>query len=89
MKCWILTFRVEAPSFVVSARSGGSVCFAAYSRLIDQWYLIANGSEEIMDPPEMIFVDEKYVLEHPSKIFVRPEKIKSCLGKKSEQLMLF
>lgn len=88
MKKWILAFRVDPPAHVVSARTGGSVFFAAYSRWLRQWYLVANGSEEIIDEPEMLFLDEEYASDHPSKIIMRPEKIRSCRKKKSEQLLL-
>src|SRR5438477_7422824 len=69
VKHWTLTFRVIPPSEVVSARFGGSVFFAAYSKWLRQWYLIANGTEEKIEEPQMLFLEEDYVRTHPSNRF--------------------
>jgi hypothetical protein len=89
MKHWVFTFRVEPPAWVVSARTGGSVFFAAYSRIIDQWYLCANGTEEIIDPPDMLYLDEEYVRSHPRDLVKHPIKHTSLRPEKTTQLKLF
>lgn len=68
MKSWAFTFRLEPPNGVFSARNGGSVFFSAYSRILNQWYLVANGSEEKIDPPQMIFVEAEYAKAHAKDI---------------------
>jgi hypothetical protein len=90
MKHWVATWRIEPPvNKVVSVRFGNSVCFAAYSKLLDQWHLIANGTEaEIAEPP-MIFLEESYVREHQRKDFVAQTEVRSCRTKKDAQLLLF
>lgn len=79
---WIFSFRIEPPTGVFSARNGGSVFFSAYSRLLDQWYLVANGSEEKIDPPQMIFVSEDYAKAHEKDMRVRRPTIKLRESKK-------
>ena len=62
MKSWILSFRVHPPTgCVFSARNGGSVFSAAFSRVLNQWYMVIPGNgEEKIDEPQMIFVDDEY-----------------------------
>ena len=61
MKRWIETRLVEPPTHTVSGRTGGSVMFVGYSRLTDQWWLVANGSaEKIAEPPEL-FLDDDWI----------------------------
>jgi hypothetical protein len=67
MKQWIFTFRVEPPAGVVSGRFGNSVMFVAYQRLTDQWHWIYPGGAEKIEEPQMLFLDETWVREHPSK----------------------
>lgn len=76
MKHWVFAFRVDPPiGFVVSARTGGSVFFAAYSRPLDQWFMVYPGGEERIAEPQMLFLEEEYVSEHTrdlSKVVRRP-----------------
>jgi len=62
MKSWILPCRVHPPTDrVFSARNGGSVFSAAFSRVLNQWYMVIPGNgEEKIDEPQMIFVDDEY-----------------------------
>lgn len=62
MKSWIFSCRVHPPTErVFSARNGGSVFSAAFSRVLNQWYMVIPGSgEEKIDEPQMIFVDAEY-----------------------------
>jgi hypothetical protein len=64
MKHWTLTFRVQPPDHVVSARNGSSVFFAGYSRVLKQWYGVYPGGEEKIDMPEMVYLDQEYVDAH-------------------------
>jgi hypothetical protein len=90
MKHWVFTWRVEPPvNTVVSVRFGPSVCFAAYSKVIDQWYLVANGKEEKIAEPPMIFLEGSYIEDHPRNIVRRREKPFLIRQKKQEQLRLF
>jgi hypothetical protein len=89
MKHWVFTFRVEPPAHVISARDGSSVFFAAYSTALRRWFMVYPGGEEMIGEPEMLFLEEQYVREHPSKVFVRPENISSCRKNKDAQLLLF
>jgi hypothetical protein len=90
VKKWVFTFRVKPPANqVVSVRFGSSVCFAAYSPFLDQWYLIANGSEEKIDEPQMIFLEESYVAEHQRTDFVARPQVQRSRKKKDVQLLLF
>ncbi len=89
MKRWIFSMRVEPPRCVVSARNGADVFFAAYSRALDQWYLCANGGEEKIDTPNMLFLDEDYARAHPSNKFdSNYSQIIPRRGKKHPQLEL-
>ena len=79
---WVFSFRVEPPTGVFSARNGVSVFFSAYSRLLDQWYLVANGTEEKIDPPQMIFVESDYAKAHEKEESVRRPTIRLRESKK-------
>ena len=87
-KHWTLTFRVTPPNEVISARFGGSVFFAAYSKWLRQWYLIANGTEEKIEEPQMLFLDEEYVREHPSNRFSQIPSKKIRQARRQAQLSL-
>jgi hypothetical protein len=89
MKQWVATWRVEPPiNTVVSVRFGSSVCFAAYSKILDQWHLIANGTEaEIAEPP-MWFCEDQWAAEHQRKDFRARTEVRSCRKKKDAQLLL-
>ena len=90
MKRWIFTWRVQPPvNTTVSVRFGSSVCFAAYSKLLEQWYLIANGSEEKIDEPPLWFCEDEYAAEHQRAGAVPPPKKSSLRKKKDPQLLLF
>jgi len=68
----------------MSARNGSDAFFAAYSRLLRQWYLVANGTEEKIDAPQMIFVDAEYAKAHEKDVStcVRRPTIRLREGKK-------
>lgn len=88
---WILTGRVEPPTGVVSGRFGASVMFVAYSKLLRQWYWIYPGGEEKIPEPQMLFLDEKWAREHPSKNFSPKLEKASCIRRKKggEQMLLW
>lgn len=89
VKRFVFTFRVEPPDYTVSAKSGGSVIFAWFSRVTGQWWhVIPGGSLERIPPPEMIFVDEEYDREHPADLSKAP-KVSHRQSKKAVQLSLF
>jgi len=62
MKSWIFSCRVHPPTGqVFSARNGGSVFSAAFSRVLNQWYMVIPGNgEEKIDEPQMVFLDAEY-----------------------------
>ena len=69
MTSWIFTYCVHPPTDrVFSARNGADVFFAAYSKILDQWYLCANGQEEKIDTPAMLFLDSEYVNAHEKDV---------------------
>ena len=81
MSLWVFTFRVEPPSCVVSARNGGSVFFAAYSRALRQWYMVLPGGEEKIDEPQMIFVTSEYADTHKRENIARRPSVRLREGK--------
>jgi hypothetical protein len=90
MKHWTFTWRIEPPvNKVVSVRFGSSVCFAAYSKILDQWHLIANGSEKEIPEPPMWFCEDEWAAEHQRKDFVAQTGVRSCRKQKDAQLLLF
>jgi hypothetical protein len=49
---WTSTWRdPPPPNKTLSVRFGASVCFAYYHKLIDKWFLVANGTEEEIAVP--------------------------------------
>lgn len=77
MKNWVFTFRVDPPTgTVVSARNGGSVFFAGYSRLLRQWFMVYPGGEEKIDEPQMLFVEDEYAKAHERQNVGRRPTIK-------------
>ncbi len=57
---WVSVYRVPPPpNKVISVRHGASICFAAYSKILDQWYLCANGTEEEIEPPALWFCTDE------------------------------
>lgn len=67
MKRWILAARVEPPADVVSARYGGSLIFAAYSRALRCWFHVYPGGESAIVEPQMLFLSEAYARDNPRK----------------------
>jgi hypothetical protein len=87
MKEWILTSEVEPPNnMTVLAESCGSLFSAAYSKLLDQWYLV-NGSymEEIAEP-QKLFLDPEYAKSHPRKSPVIHTEKPRLRRRKTEQM---
>ncbi len=84
---WVISGRVEPPTWVVSARNGASIFFAAYSKVLRQWFFVYPGGEERIDEPQMILVEEDYVRDHPNNNFIEKPKIAPC-RKKQAQLYL-
>lgn len=75
-KDWVVTGCVEPPQGVVSARFGASVFFASYSRALRQWYMVANGREEKIPEPEMIFTNQPVVRQiQPKKLDLKPRQL--------------
>jgi hypothetical protein len=91
MKLWIFTQRVEPPTGVVSGRFGASAMFVSYSHLIKQWYWVYPGGEQKIEQPQMLFLDEEWAREHPSKTFSPKVEKPSCIRRRkgAEQLLLF
>jgi len=92
VKHWVSLWRVPPPANqVISVRHGSSVCFAAYSRVLDQWFLIANGSEEEIAAPEMWFCDDEYAAQHQINGAVEPqrERVSLRVDRRPRQLQLF
>ncbi len=87
MKSWCFSCRLEPPTWVVSARDGSNVFFAAHSRALRQWYHVYPGGEKEIDAPQMILVTEEYVRQHPNDKFIEKPKIPHC-RKKQAQLYL-
>lgn len=48
------------------------LCFVAYSKWQDQWFLIANGRQEKIEPPPLWSCDAEYFNAHEIKGAVRP-----------------
>ncbi len=82
-KSWVLAYRIEPPTCVVSARNGANVFFAAYSRPFQHWYMVVPGhTEEEIDEPQMILVEADYAKAHEKDVQVRRPTIKLREGKK-------
>ncbi len=78
---WVFAARVDPPTWVVSARDGASVFFAAYSKAIRQWFMVYPGGEESIDEPQMLFVSEEYAAQHKLEQIGRRPTIKLREGK--------
>jgi hypothetical protein len=89
MSSWVFTFRVEPPhSQTILARSGGSIFFAAWSRLLDRWYMIYPGGSERIEPPEMWLCEEDWAKTHQRDLAPAPvQRIRR--SEKPEQMQLF
>ena len=63
---WVSPRDVEPPTgCTFLARTEASGFQAAYSRILDRWYLIIpGGGEEQIDQPEFMFLSRDYVEEH-------------------------
>jgi hypothetical protein len=90
MKSWHFSFRVQPPDNTVMGRSGGSVMDTYYDRLLDQWFLVAGGTLEKINEPQMIFVSDEYARQHHSNR-IAPENSKNIRQsrKRAVQLSLF
>jgi hypothetical protein len=89
MKVWIQLSQVEPPvNTTVLVESCGSLFSAAYSKLLDQWYLV-NGSymEEIAEP-QMLFLDSQWAKLHPRRSPVIHTEKPKIRRRKSEQILL-
>ena len=88
MKRWIETCCVEPPhQQTVMARFGITVFDAAYSAILDQWYLVHGGTLEKIAEPEEIFVDSQYADTH-KRAGKRREKSYKMRRQREEQLIL-
>jgi hypothetical protein len=90
MKRWIETRLVKPPEHTVTGRFGAAIMFVGYSRVLDQWWLVANGSVEKIDEPTELFLDDDYIA---SNLLAtpRPRHEKSThmrRGKRVDQLIL-
>lgn len=89
---WVLVWRVPPPAGVtISVRTGASVCFAYYSRILDAWKMVANGTEEDIAAPDMWFCDDEYAKEHQRDLSFAPLHVRNPLRlrkRKAEQLSL-
>ena len=93
MKSWVFTAFVEPPvNETVSARFGASAFFAAYSRWTGWRMLVPGVGEEVIEEPQMLYLDDDYVRTHRRDLTQKHFKIENpfCLRKeKSKQLSLF
>lgn len=68
MKLWVPPWRVPPPSGeTILAKYGASLCFVSYSRALDRWKLVANGTEEIVEAPPRWLCSGEYAAEHEIK----------------------
>lgn len=75
-KHWVFTFRIEPPTGVMSARNGSYVFFAAYSRVLRNWFEVYPGGEKVTREPMMLLVSQEYADTHKRKGTVRRPIIK-------------
>jgi hypothetical protein len=76
MKRWVFTWRVAPPvNQTISVRFGSSVMFGAYSKFLDQWYMVVPGGtfEKIAEPP-MFFCDEEWAATHKRDFAEHPRR---------------
>lgn len=90
---WVSVWRVPPPSTkVVSVRFGSSICFAAYSRILNQWFLCANGKEEKIEEPTLWWCnDPEYAKTHQRELSEQPIRRENPLRirkERAEQLLL-
>ena len=72
------------------ARAGGSVFDVYYCSILQEWqHVIPGGSIEVVPEPEMLFLDEEYVRDHPRDLVKHPVRHTSLGEKKPVQLQLF
>ncbi len=92
---WVSVYRVPPPSNkvisvrVISGDLAGSIMFAAYSRILDQWYLCANGKEEEIDKPQLWWCDDPAVSKEPENYSQIIPQQKMRRSNKVKQLELF
>jgi len=69
---WVFTWRIDPNDLqrVVSGRTGGSVMFVAYSRVIG-WLWVFPGGEKKIPAPDMLFLDLQWAREHQQRLGVR------------------
>ncbi len=84
---WVSIWRVPPPAGkVISVSSSGSVCFAAYSRILRTWYMCANAKEEEMkEEPAMWYCTDPNVEPEPEIV---PRRTKLSCKEKQIQLTL-
>ena len=89
---WVSVWRIPPPANeVIQVRFGASICFAAYSRVLKQWFMVANGKEERIEEPPLWFCrDPEYSKTH-QRDFQEPMRRENPLRirkRRSEQLVL-
>lgn len=90
-KSWVLTGTID-PSKIegtVSGRFGAAVMFCGYSRYRRQWFLIANGREEAIAEPQMLYVEQDWAEQNRNLNPIKVEKSLDIRRKKAQQLLLF
>jgi len=98
---WVLTSEIDITKLrgVVSGRImgdvelSGSVLFVYYSRALRRWeWVIGGGRSEVIDEPQMLFLDEDWVRKNrnlsTSDKPIKLEKPTRIRRKKSSQMLL-
>ena len=86
---WVSTFRIPPPANqTISVRFGASVCFAAYSSLLRQWFLIAGSYQEEIAAPSLWWLRDGSNKSDQNYSEIIPQT-KLRRSKKPQQLSLF
>jgi hypothetical protein len=59
---WVSSFRIPPPANkTILVRFGASILFAGYSRLTNQWFMLANGSQELISAPSLWWCEDREI----------------------------
>lgn len=85
---FVSTFRIPPPyNKTILVQFGASIFFAAYSKILNQWFMVANGTEERIDPPSLWYCEDPNVTPEPAPM-VQPRVNFRGTKKRAQQLVL-
>lgn len=79
---WTLCWRVPPPNNqTILARTGADIFFASYCRWSNKWFLLANGTQEEIEEPQMWYCEAEYAAANQRDLTLAPAQSVTRLRK--------